>query len=143
VRGNQRGAIKLNSSSVTLIGCEIVDNTAEPGTTAGGGIFVPNGSTVNLTRTRICGNTAPNSAQIGQNPNGVVNDLGGACIMATCDDCPLPCMGDVNADRAVDGADLGLMLSSWGTAGSADLNGDATVNGADLGILLSAWGPCD
>jgi hypothetical protein len=167
VRGNQRGAIGLNGSSVTLIGCEIVDNAAGPGTSvgggiyvagtvslidcvvsgnaasfSGGGIYVPNGSTVNLTRTRICGNTAPNDAQIGQSPAGIVNDLGGACMMATCNDCPLPCMGDVNADRAVDGADLGVMLSSWGTSGFADLNGDATVNGADLGILLSAWGPC-
>lgn len=167
VRGNQRGAIGINSSNVTMIGCEIVDNAAGPGTSAGGGIYVagtislidcvvsgnsasysgggiyvPNGSVVNLTRTRICGNTAPNDAQVGQSPSGIINDLGGSCMMSTCNDCPLPCVGDVNTDRAVDGADLGVMLSSWGTSGPADLNGDSTVNGADLGILLSAWGTC-
>lgn len=167
VRGNQRGAIGINNSNVTMIGCEIVDNAAGPGTSAGGGIYVagtislidcvvsgnsasysgggiyvPNGSVVNLTRTRICGNTAPNDAQVGQSPSGIINDLGGSCMMSTCNDCPLPCVGDVNTDRAVDGADLGVMLSSWGTSGPADLNGDSTVNGADLGILLSAWGTC-
>lgn len=167
VRGNQRGAIGINSSNVTMIGCEIVDNAAGPGTSAGGGIYVagtvslidcvvsgnaasysgggiyvPNGSVVNLTRTRICGNTAPNDAQVGQSPSGIINDLGGSCMMSTCNDCPLPCLGDVNTDRAVDGADLGVMLSSWGTSGPADLNGDSTVNGADVGILLSAWGTC-
>ena len=167
VRGNQRGAIGIKNSNVTMIGCEIVDNAAGPGTSAGGGIYVagtislndcvvsgnaasysgggiyvPNGSVVNLTRTRICGNTAPNDAQVGQSPSGIINDLGGSCMMSTCNDCPLPCVGDVNTDRAVDGADLGVMLSSWGTSGPADLNGDSTVNGADLGILLSAWGTC-
>lgn len=167
VRGNQRGAIGINNSNVTMIGCEIVDNAAGPGTSAGGGIYVagtislidcvvsgnaasysgggiyvPNGSVVNLTRTRICGNTAPNDAQVGQSPSGIINDLGGSCMMSTCNDCPLPCVGDVNTDRAVDGADLGVMLSSWGTSGPADLNGDSTVNGADVGILLSAWGTC-
>ena len=40
------------------------------------------------------------------------------------------------------GADLGVLLSQWGTGGSADVSGDGTVDGADLGALLSAWGPC-
>jgi hypothetical protein len=36
------------------------------------------------------------------------------------------------------------VLAAWGTANAAaDLNGDGTVNGADLGELLSAWGTCD
>lgn len=48
--------------------------------------------------------------------------------------------GDLNNDGAVDGADLGLLLSNWGTAGPGDLNGDGVVDGADLGILLSTWG---
>jgi hypothetical protein len=33
-----------------------------------------------------------------------------------------------------------VLLSQWGSAGTADLNGDGTVNGVDLGLLLSAWG---
>jgi hypothetical protein len=48
--------------------------------------------------------------------------------------------GDINGDGSVNSADLGILLSSWGTSGGpADLNGDGSVNSADLGILLSAW----
>jgi len=49
---------------------------------------------------------------------------------------------DLNGDGVVDGADLGILLSSWGPCDgcAADLNGDGVVDGADLGILLSAWG---
>ena len=56
------------------------------------------------------------------------------------------CVGDLFEDALVNGADLGIMLSSWGACGSgscvADLNGDSRVDGADLGELLSSWGPC-
>lgn len=55
----------------------------------------------------------------------------------------VPCIGDLNEDGTVNGADLGLFLSSWGTSPcGADLNGDGICNGADLGVLLSAWGGC-
>jgi probable HAF family extracellular repeat protein len=49
---------------------------------------------------------------------------------------------DLDADGAVDGADLGLVLSAWGRCrGCAeDLNGDGAVDGADLGLVLAAWG---
>jgi hypothetical protein len=47
---------------------------------------------------------------------------------------------DLNGDGAVNGADLGLLLSNWGGAGTGDFNNDGTVDGADLGALLSAWG---
>ncbi|MFO0873685.1 MAG: hypothetical protein U0575_06900 [Phycisphaerales bacterium] len=47
---------------------------------------------------------------------------------------------DLNDDLLVDGADLGIMLSQWGGAGSGDLDCDGLVNGGDLGILLSSWG---
>jgi hypothetical protein len=47
--------------------------------------------------------------------------------------------GDLNGDCLVNGADLGVLLSQWGTDGSADLNGDGTVDGADLGLLIAAW----
>lgn len=54
---------------------------------------------------------------------------------------PPPVFGDLNSDCAVDGADLGILLSSWGPCEpcKADLNGDGVVDGADLGLLLSAW----
>jgi hypothetical protein len=55
------------------------------------------------------------------------------------------CYADLNADGVVQGADLGIMLASWGSvpAGvSADINRDGAVDGTDLGLLLSGWGPC-
>lgn len=48
---------------------------------------------------------------------------------------------DVNGDGEVDGADLGILLSTWGTSNN-DLNFDGITDGADLGILLGAWGGC-
>jgi len=52
------------------------------------------------------------------------------------------CVGDLNGDGVVNGADLGALLDAWGQSGPGDLNGDGVVDGADLGILLSAWGVC-
>jgi hypothetical protein len=57
--------------------------------------------------------------------------------------CPCP---DLNGDCVVDGADLGLLLSVWGSCGKAgpgclgDINDDGQVNGADLGLMLGGWG---
>jgi len=50
---------------------------------------------------------------------------------------------DLNGDGAVDGADLGELLASWGEClekCAADLNDDGVVDGADLGIVLAEWG---
>ncbi len=52
---------------------------------------------------------------------------------------PAPVLGDINGDFRVDGADLGLLLGSWGLPGASDLNHDGTTDGADLGLLLGAW----
>jgi hypothetical protein len=51
-----------------------------------------------------------------------------------------PCLGDLNGDLTVDGADIGLLLGDWGNGGPGDLNDSGTTDGADIGILLSAWG---
>ncbi len=55
------------------------------------------------------------------------------------------CIGDLNDDGIVNGADLGALLAVWGACAGcpADLNCDDVVNGADLGALLAAWGSCD
>jgi len=56
-----------------------------------------------------------------------------------------PVFADLNGDGVVDAADLGALLSQWGSCrgGSencpADLNGDGVVDGADLGLLLENW----
>ena len=53
------------------------------------------------------------------------------------------CVGELNGDGYVDGADLGILLSNWGSdAEFYDLNGDDTTDGKDIGILLANWGPC-
>ena len=47
---------------------------------------------------------------------------------------------DLTLDGRVDGADLGVLLGVWGSAGPiGDINSDGTVNGVDLGQLLGAW----
>jgi hypothetical protein len=53
--------------------------------------------------------------------------------------CDLGNPADLDGDGLVNGADLGLLLSNWGTSDFGDLNGDGIVGGADLGLLLAAW----
>ena len=56
------------------------------------------------------------------------------------------CPGDINGDGLVNGSDMGLLLSVFGSTDppeGTDLNGDNIINGADLGLLFSAWGSCD
>lgn len=169
VRNNRAGAIGTNNSSLTMIACEILDNSAGPvpsvgggiyvagsislvdclvsgnaSSFSGGGIFLPSGSVAHLTRTRVCGNSAPQSAQIGLNPGGTINNVGGACISNSCVSCPVPpaCPADINGDNAVGPADLATLLSAWGGTGPSDLNGDGVVGSADITVLLSAWGAC-
>jgi len=82
----------------------------------------------------------------------VASDLGsGSVVEAGVDEIRIfaagcadaPCVGDLDGDGQVDGADVGLMLADWGSNDpAADQNGDGAVNGADLGLLLGAWGGC-
>jgi len=53
------------------------------------------------------------------------------------------CIGDLDSDDDVDGADLGDLLGAWGfNDPAADLDGNGVVDGSDLGTLLGSWGPC-
>ncbi len=53
------------------------------------------------------------------------------------------CFGDFNGDGTIDGTDLGILLSNWGSnLLNFDLNGDDLVDGTDVGVLLSNWGDC-
>ena len=58
----------------------------------------------------------------------------------------IECVGDLTGDGTVDGADLGLLLGSWGACTTSpcigDLDANGQVNGADLGLMLGAWGSC-
>ncbi len=53
-----------------------------------------------------------------------------------------PCVGDLDADGAVGGSDLAILLGAWGAAGPTDLDGSGSTSGGDLAILLGAWGAC-
>lgn len=50
---------------------------------------------------------------------------------------PIP--GDLDGDGLVGGADLSILIQSWGGGGASDLNGDGVVDGNDLTILLVLW----
>jgi hypothetical protein len=91
------------------------------------------------------GNT-PNTVYDATEPNWVAefvgtNQLMRALVLELVKKNPRPPAADINVDLAVDGADLGLMLSAWGKCAGCpeDLNGDGFVDGADLGLLLSDW----
>jgi hypothetical protein len=69
---------------------------------------------------------------------GAVDDLNGNGIPDPCDP---SCLADLNGDGVVDTADLGILITAFGSAGPlADLNGDNAVDTADLGILITAFG---
>ena len=70
--------------------------------------------------------------------NGNQFDLRGAAYVF---DLPQGSLADLNGDGVVDGADIAILLTQSGAAGSADLNGDGVVDGADLAILLYVFGP--
>ncbi len=54
---------------------------------------------------------------------------------------PTPALtGDLTGDCRVDGLDLALMLSAWGSDDTrCDLTDDGIVDGQDLGLLLGSW----
>jgi len=80
------------------------------------------------------GNGTPDGCDISSAASADVNENG---IPDECD-----CLGDLDNDGQTNGADLAILLGSWGTAGVGDINVDGTTNGSDLAILLGGWGPC-
>lgn len=52
-----------------------------------------------------------------------------------------PCPADINNDSVIDTADLGQLISDFGTnAPTSDINTDGIVDTADLGILIAEFG---
>ncbi|MFO0872545.1 MAG: hypothetical protein U0575_01050 [Phycisphaerales bacterium] len=89
----------------------------------------------------------PHTVTIHATCNAFINFIeptsGGASFSITIDLLRNDLLGpeDLNGDGVVDGADMGFLLSEWGSTDSvADLNGDGTVDSADLGLLLAGWG---
>ena len=112
-----------------LTGCSLTGNSSGLGA---GGLRVIGGmySCVLSGGTSICFNTT-------SNVDGPYLIEGSATV---CD-----CLADLTHDGAVNGGDLGVLLSNWGLtlpSGAGDVNHDGVVNAADLGALLSSWGAC-
>lgn len=54
------------------------------------------------------------------------------------DSCGMP--GDLNGSGTVDGADMAILLDSWGRKGTtADIDCSGSVDGVDLALLLDNW----
>lgn len=94
------------------------------------------GTASELTFDAQCGQTY--LIAVGGYSSTTFTGAGSVSISASGPVCPPPLAGDLNRDGAVDGADLGVMLTSWGTA-QGDVNGDGATDGADLGVLLTNW----
>jgi hypothetical protein len=119
----------VNPGSVlTLQGTAVTGNIAD---VIGGGIYVyPSGvaSETQLVGTTVCGNAVRN----------ISGPYQADATSTVCD-----CRADLSGDGFVNGVDLAIILSNWGTASAAaDLTGDGTVGGSDLAIILAAWGTC-
>ena len=82
----------------------------------------------------------------GQILGGTFADVNENGVPDCCEDgTDCQCLGDVNNDGQVNGADISVLLGFWGLNGkpvAADINRDGVVNGADLAQLLGSWGPC-
>ncbi|MFM1882443.1 MAG: hypothetical protein RJA05_852, partial [Planctomycetota bacterium] len=119
----------VNPGSVlTLQGTAVTGNIAD---VIGGGIYVyPSGvaSETQLVGTTVCSNAVRN----------ISGPYQADATSTVCD-----CRADLSGDSVVNGVDLAIILSNWGTASAAaDLTGDGTVGGSDLAIILAAWGTC-
>ncbi len=53
----------------------------------------------------------------------------------------MACAADINQDGVIDTADLGILISLFGSSDAlGDINGDGVVDTADLGILIGVFG---
>lgn len=129
VTNSEGGGMHNFSISPEITECVFSGNQAS----TGGAIRSWNTSTPSIHDTLICGNS---TSQI----SGPYSDLGGNTIAESC---PSECIGDLDGNDIVDGADLNQLLGEWGQSGTeADFDGSGLVDGEDLLVLLSAWGPC-
>ena len=123
------GGIENFSVSPEITDCVFTGNDAGDGSA----IHSWNSSDPRVRNTLVCSNP-------GMQISGSWTDLGGNTVSAACVD---DCLGDINADGLVDGADLNILLGDWGQSGSvADLDASGLVDGEDLLVILGAWGPC-
>ncbi|MFM7261559.1 MAG: right-handed parallel beta-helix repeat-containing protein, partial [bacterium] len=125
--------LKILAGVLRLVDTDIVSNTVAPGTpNDAGGLRVlgRQQSCVLSAGSNVCANT----------PRNIVGPYLIDGTATVCD-----CEGDMSGNGQVDAADLGILLSVWGTSptsGQGDLNHDGIVSAPDLSALLAKWGPC-
>jgi len=133
-RGGGLSWAPVNSptASLDLISCDIEDNTAF---FQAGGILADTSTaspSLAIETSSVCGNL-PRPNIVGP------HDRDSATVV--CD-----CFGDLSEDGVVNGVDVAIILSVWGTDGGGhpewDVTRDGMIDGADLAVVLSAWGEC-
>ncbi|MFO0962061.1 MAG: hypothetical protein U0625_04050 [Phycisphaerales bacterium] len=128
------------AGSMTQIGNGILTVAVDPCPSCG----VANHSCCEVSIQPFCSSASCCSVVCASDPYCCSNQWDSFCVNEAhlwCTVCAPPCPADIDGNRQVDGADLGLLLGSWGTA-THDLDGDGVVSGSDLGLVLGAWGPC-
>ena len=126
------GAIFSTHGQLRIVDTVLEGNVGE---LEGGAIFGEE-SSVSIERSIICNNSP---VQI----YGNYTDLGGNTVSAECD--ASVCPTDLNLDGVTDGADLTVILTTWGACRGcpADFDGNGIVNAADISVLLANWGFCN
>ena len=111
-----------------MIQSVIVNNQSE---SRGGGIeAVIGGPGVQLVGSLVCDN--------------VIDEIAGPVFVDDASEV-CQCGSDLTGDGQTNGADLGLLLASFGSCDGfclADIDGDGEVTGSDLGLILAGWGLC-
>jgi len=125
--------VKVLPGVLRLVDTDIASNTVGSGSIDDAGalrILGRQQSCILSAGTTICTNT----------PRNVVGPYLVEGSATVCD-----CEADFSGNGQVDAADLGILLSVWGTSpanGQGDLNHDGIVSAPDLSALLTQWGPC-
>ena len=129
---NKGGGIHVDGEPhdepVSVIQSVIVNNQSE---SRGGGIeAVIGGPGVQLVGSLVCDN--------------VIDEIAGPVFVDDASEV-CQCGSDLTGDGQTNGADLGLLLASFGSCDGfclADIDGDGEVTGSDLGLILAGWGLC-
>ncbi|MDG2424936.1 MAG: right-handed parallel beta-helix repeat-containing protein [Phycisphaerales bacterium] len=146
-RGNHAnwngGGLRLSlDTSLTLVDCEITDNTAEHpewgGQSYGAGAHVSS-ATLIIERTRVCGNVSSNGTQITGVSEGDNFVNLGSCIEDDCQMCVTADPADLDFNGSVDVVDLLLLLDAWGGSSVGDIDGSGLVDVSDVLLLIGSW----
>ena len=134
------GAIFGDNSMLQITGCTVTENSAN----SGGAIYTLMGQTY-ITESLIC-NNSPDQI-VGKWQEDVRSCIARWCETDEDGVTGCLCPADIDRNGFVDGADLTILLSSWGWCGAGycpeDLSNDGLIDGLDLGIFLGFWGPCE